>query len=232
MHYALDVDRQGAKNPSLGTSSVTDSSSGEDQQDMTVEDDVDDRSFEERVKRARELMDAAEKVLDAQLDDMFAEDQLSAAASPNSLSSSLSSYMAPQVKRRFTGAALRKEIADDEDEDDDSEHDEYDLPVPHKPMAPLAVRPIRPMAVRPGRAGLPPSTTQEDNAVEQAPLQQQPRFIDAVPQDITALRESGSVSPMSCSPNDSSVSSSLNQMPPQNGGGLMTVLPNEAVQPA
>ncbi|KAL3924198.1 MAG: hypothetical protein SGILL_001189 [Bacillariaceae sp.] len=210
-HYAFDVDRQGAKNPSLGDSSRT--STTEHAHAHNGSSTGRDVSFEERVKRTRQLMDAATAVLDREVDEIDEiafdpQDQLSASGtSPNSLSSSLSSYMAPQVKRRFTGATLRSEM--DVAQDDYDECD-YDMPA-LRPVLPMAVRPV---AVRPGRPGLPLPATDDDE-------QDQPVFI-GIPQDIHALREQGSVSPMSCSPENSSLSSSL--QPPQGG---MTVLPNE-----
>jgi hypothetical protein len=217
-HYAFDVDRQGAKNPSLGNSTVD--SFGENQENPG-DDGV---SLEERVKRARQLMDAAERVLDDELDDMIVfhtEDRLSPAFSPgaSSISSSLSSYMAPQVKRRFTGAALREEISNEDEPDD------YDFPMAHRPVAPIAVRPmaVRPLAVRPHRPGLAPFTQEQAQSVQ--PVE---AVFVGIPQDITALREQGSVSPMSCSPENSSLSNSLDMFYPPQDGGLMTVLPNEA----
>lgn len=206
-HYAaaLDVDRQGAKNPSLGDSlscSSGNDSSGQDSDNVA--------SFEERLKRTRQLVESAAQVLDSQLDEIVFDPQDRLASSftssdaGNSLSSSLSSYMMPQVKRRFAGP-----VVDEEDHDDD-DYDDHDVPlVRHAPVA------VRPMAVRP---------------VAVRPLAPSQMHATGVPQDIMALRE-GSVSPMSCSPHSSSLASSLDVARPHvpQEDGLATVLPQQEV---
>jgi hypothetical protein len=172
----IDIDRQGAKNPSLGD---CDSSYDEEE--------------EERLKRRRQLVERASEVAQvAQLP------PAPGASSWSSNTSSLSSYMAPQVKRRFTGA-----VATYEDEHDDEGC--YPTVVAPQPVRPLAVRPT-PIRVNP----LPPPSHHQDAA---------PHFT-GIPHDITALRED-TVSPMSCSPGASSLSSSLNDF----NNNMATVLP-------
>jgi hypothetical protein len=208
-HYAVDLDlaRQGAKNPSLGDSLSCSPASSRGSAGLD-NDGID--SFEERLKRTRQLVDSAAKALDSQLDEIVFDprDRLASSLNSgggNSLSSSLSSYMAPQVKRRFTGAVVTTE---------EDEEDEQDVPLVRP--APVAVRPmaLRPVAVRP---------------LAPMHIPQQPHMTSVVPQDIMALREEGSVSPMSCSPESSSLSSSLDARPHVPQYGLETVLPQDIV---
>jgi len=184
-HYALDLDRQGAKNPSL--------SGSEDAVEAVLED---------RVKRGRQHGASPEGEMEtiSKEQERFVTGS-SWMASVGSNSSSLSSYMAPNVKRRFTGHAV---VSDDQDDD----VDDFQVPAP-MPIRPVAVRPV---PVRLSRPGLPP------------PTQQEPLFT-GIPQDITALRED-TVSPMSCSPESSSLSGSFN------GNNMATVLPPQQEDPA
>jgi hypothetical protein len=117
-HYDSEADRQGAMNPSLGSIGTP------------MDDD-------HNLKRSRAPIGVSPGYSGVQFDQVVfnPEDRLSA-SSWSSASSSLSSHMAPQVKRRFTGAVI-----------------EEDTPL----QAPVAVRPmaVRPMAVRVSRPDLP-----------------------------------------------------------------------------
>jgi hypothetical protein len=112
-HYDSEADRQGAMNPSLESSGTP------------MDDD-------HNLKRSRAPLCVSPGYSGVQLDQVVfnPEDRLSV-SSWSSASSSLSSHMAPQVKRRFTGAVI-----------------EEDTPL----QAPVAVRP---MAVRVSRPDLP-----------------------------------------------------------------------------
>lgn len=148
-----DFDRQGAMNPSLGASDASPSS--------PVDDD--------RFKRSRG--DASYLVSPAQNALLFKpEDRLSASSWSESQSSSLSSYMVPQVKRRFTGAVI---------EDQDGVLQQH-------LAAPVAIRPVavRPVAFRITRPDLvPPHDIQHGG----------------IPQDITTFGKHENISPISCS---------------------------------
>ncbi|KAG7352113.1 plastid lipid-associated PAP/fibrillin family protein [Nitzschia inconspicua] len=185
VHYAaaLDFDRQGAKNPSLGGFTPCSAASSSGSSTATYGQDRNDAaSFEERLKRTRQLVDSAARALDSQLEDIVFDpkDRLAGSLTSgegNSISSSLTSYMPPQAKRRFNGAVL-------DSEDDDEESDVRHAPVTVRPVA------LRPVAIRP------------------LIYSQMTHPQDVVPQDIMALYEDRSVSPMSCSPVSSSFSSS------------------------
>jgi hypothetical protein len=125
-HYDADVDRQGAMNPSLG-----------DSDEVPMPD--------ERIKRSLAPTPVGIDILASE--DMGPlvfnpEDRLSASSWSDSVSSSLSSHMAPQVKRRFTGAVIERDLTPS--------------PSP-EPVAPAPTRPVavRPVAVRLNRPGLP-----------------------------------------------------------------------------
>jgi hypothetical protein len=132
-HCYLEMERQGAKNP--GLMSPVDSS-------MT--DDCPKRSLELGLPLTRVLFNPEE---------LFRESTWS----PSSLNSSLSSHMAPQVKRRFTGVVI------DDDEDENSVQDFPLLrPVPQQTLA------VRPVALRPTavRINLPGVAVPKEVAVE------------------------------------------------------------------
>jgi len=121
-----DVDRQGAMNPSLITSDGTD-----DADDSSVI-----NSFEGGVKRALNPSVPPSPVGDADLVLFNPDDRLSTSSwSECSNSSSLSSHMAPQIKRRFVGVSTEEEEV-------------LSLPAP-KAFQPSAVRPMAIRAVRP-----------------------------------------------------------------------------------
>lgn len=186
-HYGLVLDRQGARNPSLGGHS----------------DDSSITSVEERGKRARQLVPTSSEITTSsvapehtamqqqhplvEIPGIHFNPKASMYApswSEASNSSSLSSHMGPQVKRRFTGAVVV----------DDGEDDDYSQP---KPMpAPVAVRPL---AVRP----IPVRINRPDSSID--PFRE--ISCGVFPRDILALRNE-SVSPMSCSPASFSSSSS------------------------
>jgi len=168
-HYGADVDRQGAMNPSLGTS--------------------DDASMpDERMKRALAPAPSVVDILPCQ--DMGPimfnpEDRLSASSWSDSVSSSLSSYMAPQVKRRFTGAVIERSRA----------------PLPSPSPEPVTPAPARPVAVRPVAVRL--------NRPDMPPAHDIPH--GGVPQDIfTPSRKVENVSPISLSEDGSASMGSEN----------------------
>lgn len=192
-HYGLMLDRQGAKNPSLGDHS----------DENTIV------SMEERGKRTlpglfAQIVSSSGVAPDLEC---LEEHQRPLVETPGtylntenrlcdrsyseaSNSSSLSSYLGPQVKRRFTGGGVP---------DDDGDEDQNDE-LPLMP-APVAVRPlaVRPMPVRINRPGF------AVNPVRETPT-------GVIPYDITALREEA-VSPMSVSPSSlSSTNSSMGSL--------------------
>jgi hypothetical protein len=147
-HYDFEGERNGARNPSLEGSSRS-----------PMEDDG--------MKRSRTLNEVMAPPSDAFV--FNPEDRLSV-SSWSTNSSSLSSYMAPQVKRRFTGAVI---------EDDDPQQQFLPAPEAVRPMA------VRPVAVRLNRPGVPPAHDIPHGGI---------------PKDITDIpRREMSVSPMSCS---------------------------------
>ncbi len=150
--YDFDADRRGARNPSIFSN-----------------DESEVESFEGGVKRS--LHFAVSPVAASPSFLFNPDDRLSASSwSEHSHSSSLTSHMAPQVKRRFVGALIFNEEEDDE---------------PFL-LAPLPVRPatVRPMVVRPVRPDIP--SFSDD-------------FHGDVPQNIMTLRRHANVSPMSYS---------------------------------
>jgi hypothetical protein len=172
-HSSAHMDRQGAMNPSLGAS-------------------LDD-SVESNAKRSRcrehNVVRIEEETTGVPVPDLlFHPEDRFLASSLQSASSSLSSYMVPQVKRRFIG-----NIIDD---------DELSSPVA-QPTAvavrPLAVRPVaalRPTPVRVSRPDLPPAHEIPHDG-----------NVSGIPLNISALRHHDNVSPMSCSVSDSSMDS-------------------------
>jgi hypothetical protein len=168
-HSSQQMDRQGAMNPSLGASL--------------------DESVESNAKRSRgreqNIVRVEEETTGVLVPELLfhPQDQF-LASSFQSASSSLSSHMVPQVKRRFVGNVI----------------DYDDLPSPvAQPTAvrPLAVRPIaalRPTPVRVSRPDLPPA-------------HETPHDGSGIPAKISALRQHDNVSPMSCSLSESSMGS-------------------------
>jgi hypothetical protein len=116
--------------------------------------------------------------------------------------------MAPKVKRRFMDSG---EVVDDVD-------DEYDRQLVHG-VFPVAMRPmvVRPVAIRPKASFVPP-----------LPLAQRHLRVTGVPQDIVALHVGDrSVSPMSFSPDPSSLSDGLDATPHIPLDDKATVLPQD-----
>lgn len=150
--YDFDADRQGARNPSIYSDDASDT-----------------ESFDGGMKRSMHFETSESPASPSFL--FNPDDRLSASSwSQSSHSSSLSSHMAPQVKRRFVGAPIF-----DEDED---EEPILRAPVPVRPAA------VRPTVVRPVRSEMPPVDHHSHNDV---------------PQDIMTLRRHANVSPMSYS---------------------------------
>lgn len=158
----FDLDRRGARNPSI----------------IASDEGSDYVSEEGRAKRYLNGERSSSPAGRTELLLFNPEDRLSATSwSENSNTSSLSSHMAPQTKRRFVGSPVNNN-----DDDDDEEEETPIL----RPVAPLAVRPsaVRPMIVRAVRQEIPP-----------------PHDIThgCIPHDIMTRRALGNVSPMSCS---------------------------------
>ncbi len=189
IHYGLVLDRQGAKNPSLGDHS----------DENTIS------SMEERGKRTLSFVVAASQIASSSIGPelgYFEQCQHPRVAIPGihlnpedrmdghgwsdaSSSSLLSSQLGPQVKRRYTGAVFG----------DDGDEDEHDQP-PLMPIRPLAVRPTPVRISRPSYA--------LDPGFENLHRE--------IPHDISALRNE-SVSPMNSSPSSlSSTNSSIGSL--------------------
>jgi hypothetical protein len=170
------MDRQGATNPSLGASLDESAESNAKRS----------RGREQNIVRVEETTGVLVRVRAPEL--LFHPEDRFLASSFQSTSSSLSSHMVPQVKRRFVG-----NVIDD---------DEFPSPVA-KPTAvrPLAVRPfaaLRPTPVRISRPDLPPAHETPHGGSGDG---------DGIPVNISALRQYDNVSPMSCSLSDSSMGS-------------------------
>jgi len=152
--YDFETDRQGARNPSIFS-----------------DDESETGSFQGAAKRSMHFGTSQAAASPTFL--FNPDDRLSASSwSESSPNSSLSSHMAPQIKRQFVGAPM---FNDDENEED--------APVLHAPV-PLRPSALRPMVVRPVRPQIP--------SVYDAPH-------GGVPQDIMTLRRHANVSPMSYS---------------------------------
>lgn len=108
------------------------------------------------------------------------EDRLSASSWSDSVSSSLSSHMAPQVKRRFVGQGF-------------GGNDEPS-PMPHP--TPVVVRPmaVRPVAVRAIRPDFPPAHEIPHGGYD-------------VPRDVATVSREDCVSPISCAVSEKSLTS-------------------------
>ena len=160
-HYDANVDRRGAMNPSLGDSDETD-------------------DYDERMMQKRPIAPLSSHVVGGDEDNGLGpivfnpEDRLS--TSLDSISSSLSSHMAPQVKRRFIGAVAERDLLPSPEP----------VPLDDAPAAPTtqAVA-VKPVAVRVNRPDMP--------AAHDIPH-------GGVPRDVfTSARRIENVSPMSVS---------------------------------
>ena len=172
-HSSHLIDRQGAMNPSLADSldesddNNVKRSRGRDQNNLRVE----------------ETTGVPVSALLFHPEDRFL------ASSLQSTSSSLSSHIVPQVKRRFIGNVI----------DDDELPSPVAVAVRPLAMRPPAVRPVtalRPTPLRISRPDLPPAHEIPHGGI-----------VSDIPSDISALRQSDNVSPMNCSVSESSMSS-------------------------
>lgn len=153
VEYDFDADRLGARNPSIFSDDASET-----------------ESFDGGVKRSLHFAPSPQPASPSFL--FNPEDRLSASSWSESHSSSLSSHLAPQVKRRFVGAPVF------EDNEDEVEEPVLHAPVPIRPSA------VRPVVVRPVHPNF-----QQSNDYS----------LSGVPQDIMTARRQANVSPMSYS---------------------------------